>query len=137
MKSSHVASLAVVMFLGVTISAQDKPQRKPGGFQVYGAAGKSCRAWVSERGGPEGVANLQWVLGYVTAYGVDRAFRVGAGGDTSGGLRPTNAEEIGQIIDRYCGKRHPDSDLWRAADDLLRQLGGTRPAPPPPVKEYR
>jgi hypothetical protein len=114
-----------------------RSEGKPGGFQVYGAAGKSCRAWISERGGTEGAASLQWVLGYVTGYGVDRGFRIAAGGDTSGKLRPTDAEEIGQIIDKYCGERHPDSDLWRAADDLIRQLGGTRPVPPPPMREYR
>ncbi len=111
---------------------------KPGAFQVYGAASKSCRAWISERGGPEGAANLQWALGYITAYGVDRAFRVAVGEDSPGKLRPTDPEEVGRIIDKYCRERHPDSDLWRAADDLVRQLGGTRPTPtPPPVREYR
>ena len=110
------------------------------GFYVYGVAGKSCRAWVSERGGPEGAASLQWILGYLTAYGVDRSVRITFGGYLSGPLRHTDAEEVGRIIDKYCGERHPDSDLWRAVDDLIRQLGGTMPSlplPVMPVREYR
>ena len=114
-----------------------RSEGKPGGFQIYGAASKSCRAWMSDRSGPEAAVNLQWVLGYVTAYGVERSFRIASGGDTAGKLRPTTPDEIGQVIDKYCGDRHPDSDVWRAADDLIRQLGGTRPVPTPPVREYR
>lgn len=107
-----------------------------GEFQLYGVAGKSCRAWVAERATPDGAASLQWVLGYLSAYGVERSFRVAAGGDTTGKLQPTKREEIEHAVDKYCGERHPDSDLWGAAEDLIRQLGGSRPAPPP-VREYR
>jgi hypothetical protein len=110
---------------------------KGGGFQMFGAGAKSCRTWMSERGSADGRASLQWVLGYVSAYGIHRSYRVAAGLDAPGRLRPTNTEEIGQIIDNYCGERHPDSDLFRAAEDLLRQLGASRPQPPPPVREYR
>lgn len=117
-----------------------RSEDKRGGFQVFGVAGKSCRLWVSERNAPAGAANLQWVLGYVTAYGVDRAYSIAAGGDSPGKLRPATTEDIAQIIDKYCGERHPDSDLWRAADDVIHQLGGARPVPPSPpvpVREYR
>lgn len=96
------------------------------GFGVYGVAGKPCRAWSGERGRPDGAANLQWVMGYLTAYGVDRAFRVAAGADAGGKLRPTDAEETVRIIDEYCTRR-PNADLREATEDLIRQLGGTRP----------
>jgi hypothetical protein len=136
--AGYLRLAVVVIFLATVVAAaQNKPEGKPGGFQVYGAAAKSCRAWVSERATAARAGSLQWVMGYVTAYGVDRAYQVAATGDVSGALRRTNPEEIAKIIDQYCDERHPDSDLWRAADDLIRQLGGTRPTPPPPVREYR
>jgi hypothetical protein len=109
----------------------------PTGFQAFGVAWKKCRTWVAERHGAAGAANLQWMLGYVTAYSVERSWRVAAGGDPSGKLRRTSADEIGQMIDSYCGERHPDSDLLMATWNLLEQLGGTRPEPQGIVREYR
>jgi len=66
-----------------------------------------------------------------------RSYLLAAGLQAGGQLRPAKQEEIEQFIDRYCGERHPDSDLWRAVDDLIRQLGGSRPIPTPRAKEYR
>ena len=111
MKGLRYAFVGALLILGQRIYAADT-------YTVLGQGNQSCGKWTQDSRDPNStaaIADLVWVLGYVSAY---NNYASASSGDVSSN---TDVNGIEAWIDGYCAN-HPLDKIAGAAAELIIEL---------------
>lgn len=85
-------------------------------YQLYGAGGKSCGEWVSERASGKWYGKGQWMLGVITAVGHYGVYE----------LKDVDSEAFAVWMDNYC-RKNPLEEFSVGVYELVEELARKEP----------